>query len=148
MATLQISRKLDYALRALIHLTEHHDKRTCTLGHIAAHTAVSSRFLAKIVEELVHRNIVRSRRGPRGGYRLARPAADITIRDVIEAVEGPIAINSCVGEHDDCVQLATCAMAPVWQQAQRRLDDLFAGTTLADLRLRHRSRSGGKERAA
>ena len=133
MAALQISRKVDYALRALIYLARHDGERTPTLGTIAADIDVSPQFLAKIVEELAHRGLVRSRRGARGGYVLGRSAAEISFNDVIEAVEGPIALNICLDGQGDCTLLGACGMQPVWQEAQRRLVDIFAHTTLADV---------------
>ena len=133
MAALQISRKVDYALRALIYLARQAEPPAATLGQIAAQIAVSPQFLAKIVEELVHRGLVRSRRGPRGGYMLARSPGEISFNDVIEAVEGSIALNSCLDGHGDCVLLPTCGMMPVWQEAQRRLVEVFSETTLADV---------------
>jgi Rrf2 family protein len=133
MAAFQISRKVDYALRALIYLARHGGESACTLGTIAADIDVSPQFLAKIVEELGHRGLVRSRRGSRGGYVLGRAAAAITFNDVIEAVEGPIALNICLDGQGDCTLLGACGMQPVWQEAQRRLVDVFAQTTLADV---------------
>jgi Rrf2 family protein len=133
MAAFQISRKVDYALRALIYLARHDGDRACPLGTIAADIDVSPQFLAKIIEELAHRGLVHSRRGPRGGYVLGRPAPEISFNDVIEAVEGPIALNICLDGQGDCTLLGACGMQPVWQEAQRRLVDLFAQTTLADV---------------
>lgn len=136
MAALQISRKVDYALRALIYLARNDGRQGCTLGSIAADIAVSPQFLAKIVEELAHRQLVRSRRGARGGYVLARPAQEISFNDVIEAVEGPIALNACLDGLGDCTLLPACGMMPVWLEAQRRLVDVFARTTIADVDVR------------
>jgi Rrf2 family protein len=144
MPALQISRKVDYALRALIYLTRHEGDGACTLGNIAAHVSVSPQFLAKIVEELAHRGLVRSRRGARGGYALARAAADISFNDVIEAVEGPIALNSCLDGREDCTLLPSCAMLSVWQEAQRRLVDVFTSTSLADMDVPCPARDGGR----
>ena len=77
---------------------------------------------------------MRSRRGPHGGYVLARPADQMTFRDVIEAVEGPISLNVCVGEHPDCFLLGACGMNRVWAEGQRRVMDLFENTTIAAVR--------------
>jgi Rrf2 family protein len=132
MAALQISRKVDYALRAVLHLAEI-GPHGCTLGDMAARTAVSPHFLAKIVEVLAHRGILRSRRGARGGYVLARPADEVSFNDVIEAVDGPISLNTCVGGDDDCAMLPGCGMMAVWEEAQQRLVDVFTRTTLADV---------------
>ncbi len=134
MAFLQVSRKVDYALRAVIHLAneEAHD-RACSVGQIAARERIPRQFLEKIVQQLIHTGLVRSRRGPRGGYVLGRSADQMTFRDVIEALEGPISLNVCVGEHPDCFLLGACGMNRVWAEGQRRVMDLFENTTIASV---------------
>ena len=135
MAFMQVSRKVDYALRAVIHLAnEEVSERTCSVAQIAARERVPRQFLEKIVQQLIHKGLVRSRRGAHGGYVLARPAEQVTFRDVIEAVEGPISINVCVGDHPDCALLGACGMNRVWQEGQRRVMELFEKTTIADVR--------------
>ncbi len=135
MPILQVSRKIDYALRAVIHLAgEENSDRACSVSEIAARERVPRQFLEKIVQELIHKGLVRSRRGPHGGYVLARPAEHMTFRDVIEAVEGPISLNACVGDHPDCFLLGTCGMERIWREGQRRVLDLFENTTIADVR--------------
>jgi len=135
VAIMQVSRKIDYALRAVIHLAnEEASDRACSVAEIAARERIPRQFLEKIVRELIHKGLVRSRRGPHGGYMLARPADRMTFRDVIEAVEGPISLNVCVGEHPDCFLLGACGMNRVWREGQRRVMDLFENTTIADVR--------------
>src|SRR5215467_7557604 len=135
MAVMQVSRKIDYALRAVIHLANEESRsRACSVAEIAARERAPRHFLEKIIQQLIHSGLVRSRRGPRGGYVLARPAEDVTFRDVIEAVEGPITLNTCVGEHADCSLLGTCGMERVWREGQRRVMELFEKTTIADVR--------------
>ena len=143
MALLQVSRKVDYALRAVIHLAneEAHD-RACSVGEIAARERVPRQFLEKIVQQLIHKGLVRSRRGPHGGYVLGRSADQMTFRDVIEAVEGPISLNVCVGEHPDCFLLGACGMNRVWAEGQRRVMDLFENTTIASVSQTHGTNSG------
>ena len=135
MSFMQVSRKVDYALRAVIHLAnEETADRACSVGEIAAREGIPRQFLEKIIQQLIHASVVRSRRGPRGGYVLARPADRVTFRDVIEAVEGPISLNVCVGEHPDCSMLGMCGMNRVWWEGQRRVMELFERTTIADVR--------------
>jgi len=135
MAVMQVSRKIDYALRAVIHLAgEEGRDRPCSLAEIASRERVPRHFLEKIVQDLIHGGLVRSRRGPRGGYVLARPAEQMTFRQVIEAVEGPISLNACVGDHPDCFLIGTCGMERVWREGQRRVLELFEKTTIADVR--------------
>jgi Rrf2 family protein len=151
MPLMQVSRKIDYVLRAVIHLAREEDPareedapskeglprkrggRACTIAEIAESQKIPRKFLEKILQDLMHKGIVVSRRGPHGGYVLARPRQTITFREVIEAVEGPVAVNVCVGEHHDCSLYAHCGMLWVWQEAQRRVIDLFSKTTLADI---------------
>jgi Rrf2 family protein len=135
MAIMQVSRKVDYALRAVIHLADEEAAgRICSVSEIATRERIPRQFLEKIVQELIHKGLVRSRRGPRGGYVLARPADKMTFRDVIEAVEGPIALNNCTGDHADCSLIGACGMERIWREGQRRVMDLFERTTIADVR--------------
>lgn len=135
MAIMQVSRKVDYALRAIIHLAdEEAADRICSVGEIASRERIPRQFLEKIVQELIHKGLVRSQRGPHGGYVLARPANQVTFRDVIEAVEGPIALNNCTGDHADCSLIGACGMERIWREGQRRVMELFESTTIADVR--------------
>lgn len=135
MAFMQVSRRVDYALRAVIHLaSEQYHGRICTIGEIAEREGMPRQFLEKIFQQLIRRGLVRSRRGPNGGYELGRSADEMTFRDVIEAVEGPIALNVCVGAQPDCSVLGACGMNRIWVEGQRRVMELFEGTTIASVR--------------
>jgi Rrf2 family protein len=135
MAFMQVSRKVDYALRAVIHLANQEAAgRACSVAEIAAAEQLPRQFLEKIVQQLIHKGLVKSRRGPHGGYVLARDPATMTFRDVIEAVEGPISLNACVGDHPDCFLIGACGMNRVWAEGQRRVMDLFETTTIASVR--------------
>ena len=135
MAFMQVSRKVDYALRAVIHLADdEHQGRACSVAEIADRERIPKQFLEKIIRDLIRTGLVRSHRGPHGGYVLARPAETVTFRDVIEAVEGPISLNVCVGEHAECLLMGACGMNRVWAEGQRRVMDLFQNTTIASVR--------------
>ncbi len=135
MAFMQVSRKVDYALRAVIHLANAEaNGGTCTVAEIAERERMPRQFLEKIVQQLIRKELVRSRRGCHGGYVLARPAEDVTFRDVIEALEGPISLNVCVGDHPDCFLIGACGMNRIWAEGQRRVMDLFEKTTIASVR--------------
>lgn len=139
MAVMQISRKVDYALRAVIYLTYQNDLRPCSVAEIAAREGIPKKFLEKIIQDLIHQGIVRSTRGAQGGYTLAKDPDRITFKDVIEAIEGPVSVNVCVGTGTGpaCTLYKNCGMLWVWQEAQRRVMEVFANTTLADVRARH-----------
>ena len=135
MSVMQISRKIDYALRAVIYLTMRSDRRPCSVAEIAAREGVPKKFLEKIIQDLIHKGLVRSTRGAQGGYTLAREPETVTFKDVIEAIEGPVSLNVCVGDageaSDCCAQSPRCSMLWVWREAQKRVMEVFATTTLA-----------------
>jgi Rrf2 family protein len=131
---MQISRKADYALRAAIYLSLQPADKTCSAGEIAARQSVPQKFLEKIIQDLIRSGLVKSKRGWNGGYSLARPAPEISFRDVIEAVEGPIAVNLCMDPDQCCEHMLRCTMFGVWGEVQRRVVDVFTRTTLADLK--------------
>ncbi|HUN59787.1 MAG TPA: Rrf2 family transcriptional regulator [Candidatus Binataceae bacterium] len=130
MSLMQIPRKIEYALRAMIHLADHPSAR----GHeIAEQERIPKYYLEKVIRDLMRRGLVNARRGPGGGYQLARPAETISFRDVIEAVEGPITLNVCVDGLRQCDMQPTCRMFRVWEEGQRMLLDIFSQTTLSTI---------------
>jgi len=133
MSVMQVSRKVDYALRAMINLARQAPGRAASVAEISAIEAVPKKFLEKIIQELIHGGLVVSRRGAHGGYALARDPAKISFKDVIEAVEGPLTLNICVGDLRHCSVSSTCGMHHIWSEGQRRLTELFAATKLTDL---------------
>lgn len=133
MSVMQVSRKVDYALRAIIYLSLQKDGRPVPVSEIASRRRIPQKFLEKIIKNLIRTGLVHSHRGAHGGYTLARSPDQVSFRDVIEAVEGPISINVCVTERRDCSVLSSCNMQRVWQEGQRRMLEYFSDTTLADL---------------
>jgi Rrf2 family protein len=130
---LRISRKIDYAIRAMIHLAGVPDGKVVPFREIGRQMEVPEDFLAKILKTLVDHGIVRSTRGPHGGYRLARPAEAISVLEIIEAAEGPIAINVCLDDDDACSRQSVCNMSAVWREGQERMLDVFRRTSLSSL---------------
>jgi Rrf2 family protein len=130
---LRISRKIDYAIRAMIHLASIPPGTVVPFREIGKQMGVPEDFLAKILKTLVDHGIVRSTRGPHGGYKLARPAETINVLEVIEAAEGPVAVNVCLDDDDACSRQSFCTMTSVWREGQERMLDVFRRTTLASL---------------
>lgn len=130
---LQISRKVDYALRAVIYLSLQPADHPVSVKEIASRRRIPQKFLEKIIQDMIRAGLVNSHRGAHGGYTLARTPKAVSFRDVIEAVEGPIALNRCVSEQTECSVLASCNMQRIWEEGQRRMLDFFADTSIADL---------------
>jgi len=110
------------------------DGRIASLREIGDAQDIPETFLAKILQSLVHAGLAISYRGAHGGFTLSRPADEITVRAVLEAVDGPIALNACVLSPDDCERSETCRMHVVWVEAQERMMSVLEGVTLAGLR--------------
>jgi Rrf2 family protein len=134
MSLMQIPRKIEYALRAMIHLADN-PGGVARGTEIARMEHIPKYYLEKVIRDLMRRGLVHARRGPGGGYQLARAAETISFRDVIEAVEGPITLNVCVDGSAACNLQPTCRMFRVWEEGQRVLLDVFSHTTLSEVAL-------------
>lgn len=134
---MQITRQADYAVRAVHYLSQlGPDKRAAT-SQIAQEQRIPPSFLAKIVSQLSVAGLLQTSRGARGGVSLARPPHEITLLEVVEAIDGPIQLNECVGDNGgSCIFGESCPMRPVWCQAQAELVERLRSATFA-----HPSRS-------
>jgi Rrf2 family protein len=130
---LRISRKIDYGLRAMIYLASVAQSSVVPFREIARQMDVPEDFLAKILKTLVDAGQVRSTRGPHGGYALGRSPSEISFLDVIEAVEGPVALNVCLDGEDACGHSTCCTMASVWKLGQERMLDVYREARLSNL---------------
>ena len=130
---LQLTRGGEYAIRAMSYLARFPDGHVASLHDIGQAQDIPESFLAKILQSLVHGGLAVSQRGAHGGFALARPATDITMRDVIEAVDGPVALNQCVLWPEDCERSGDCELHKAWQRAQAQLMDVLDSVTLRTL---------------
>lgn len=133
MGLMQIPRRVDYGLRAMIYLAEQAPETCCSIAEIAREQAVPRKFLEKIVQDLIRGGLIKSKRGANGGYALARSAETISFCDVIEAIEGPIAVNACLDHALGCSQMPRCTMIGVWSEVQRNVTEVLSRTTIAAL---------------
>ncbi len=118
---MQITRQADYAVRAMVYLAQMGPEGKAATGQIAKDKAIPPSFLAKIVSQLSVAGLLQTSRGARGGVSLAKPAEDISLLDVVEAIDGPILLNDCVGESSVCDYDDDCPLKPVWCDAQKML---------------------------
>ena len=129
---MQITRQADYAVRAVLHLARSGEQRTAT-STIAEEQHIPPSFLAKIISQLSIAGLLHTSRGARGGVTLARHPGEITLLEVIEAIDGPIQLNECVGEMGTCAFDDDCPLRPVWCEAQEELVGRLKGTNFADM---------------
>jgi len=130
---LQLTRGGEYAIRGMIYLAGRPAGEVSSLRDIGREQDIPESFLAKILQSLVHSGLAVSRRGAHGGFALARPAVEITLRDVIEAVDGPIALNQCVLWPEDCARSGDCELHKTWLRAQDQLMGVLGTVTLQSL---------------
>lgn len=134
---MRISAKVDYAVRAAVELAAAQDERPVKAERIAAAQSIPLNFLENILGELRHAGVVRSHRGAEGGFRLARPAAEITVADIIRAVEGPLAsIRGGPPEHAEYSGTAE-PLLRVWIAVRANLRRVVENVTLLDLASGH-----------
>jgi len=127
-----ITRKTDYAIRCVLHLSES-QKEVVMLDEIAREREVPKSFLAKILQTLAKAGLVQSTRGKKGGFRLAKKAADISLLDVVEAMEGPVAMNICAVDKKKCGLSGTCGVHPVWVEIRADVEGRLRQTNFAEL---------------
>lgn len=132
---MRISAKVDYGLRALAELTtlEAELGRAVTRDQMATAQDIPIAFLENILLDLKRGGIVRSVRGQQGGFRLARPAEQITIADVIRTLEGPLASVRGVRPDELAYEGAATALPVVWVALRTRVREVLEGVSLADL---------------
>lgn len=132
---MKISTKGLYAVRFMLNLAEHGGDKLVSLKEVSEAESVSKKYLEQIVPNLVSAQLVKSVRGAAGGYRLARPASDITVLDVLAVTEGTLAPVSCLVCEDDfdCSQPNICIEIDVWRGLDKLIKDYLSGITLQDI---------------
>lgn len=130
---MQITRQADYAMRAVVYLAEHGSDHRAATSQIADEQHIPPSFLAKIVSQLSVAGLLQTSRGARGGVSLARSADEISLLEVIEAIDGPILLNECVADSGVCTFGESCVLRPVFCDAQSALVSQLANTSFGDI---------------
>ncbi len=131
---LRLSKKADYALIAMKHLALRGERSSSSAREIAALYDIPIELMAKVLQRLVRRGLLASHQGTRGGYQLARVPAQISVADVIEAIDGPVTVTACSSDATgQCEQFAKCNVRdPLWRVRERILTAL-GECTIAEL---------------
>ena len=130
---MQITRQADYAVRAVLHLARAGNVERSATGTVAREQNIPPSFLAKIISQLSIAGVLHTSRGARGGVTLARDARDITLLEVVEAIDGPIQLNECVENNGICSFEENCPIRSVWCEAQDELVTRLKNTNFGDL---------------
>jgi Rrf2 family transcriptional regulator, iron-sulfur cluster assembly transcription factor len=130
---MQITRAGEYGVLGLLHLARQGAERMVMIDEVSREEKIPKSFLAKIFQSLVKAGLIRSYRGAGGGFALVKKPEEITVLEVIEAIEGKIAFQRCLQEVPDCEHMEGCALCGLFERAQDRVKEVFARTSLADL---------------
>lgn len=130
---MQITRQADYALRAMAYLAKLEPTKRAATSQIAESKKIPPSFLAKIISQLSIAGLIHTSRGARGGVTLARPANEISILEVVEAIDGPIALNECTVSPEGCPFSGDCPIHDLWCDTQAELVEKLRTTTFDTL---------------
>lgn len=118
---MQITRQADYALRAMLYLARLEPNKRAATSQIAEDQEIPPSFLAKIISQLSIAGLIHTSRGARGGVSLAHAPKDISLLQVVEAIDGPITLNECVQDPSVCTFGDNCPLHEVWCEAKSEL---------------------------
>ena len=130
---LQLTRAADYAIRALIHLALQPPGARLSQADIAAAIAAPAPFVGKVMQQLASAGLVTSQRGIGGGFALHASAVDATMLDAVTAIEGPLALNTCLSPDEPCQRSSFCPAHLVWHEAQMRVAEVLRAATIGAL---------------
>lgn len=131
---MKLSTKGRYGLRALIDLAQYGEQEAVSIQSISARQQISDSYLEQLVRKLKKAGLVTSVRGAQGGYRLARPAEEISVGDVLRALEGSIEAVSCQeGENPSCVGKNLCVARFVWQKVNKSIQETVDSIMISQL---------------
>jgi len=134
---LRFSKKVEYALIALMDLADLNEENPVTAKTVAQHYQLPYELLGKVMQTLTRNGLLNSVQGVKGGYVLGKTADKISIKEVIEILEGPISITSCglhADDHTDCDLFSTCTIKSPMEVIQQELDKYFSNISLKDLK--------------
>jgi Rrf2 family protein len=133
---MQLTRAADYGIRAIVYLASLPEGARAQLPSISAATDAPPPFLSKVLQALTRARMVASSRGASGGFQALASGRRASLRQLIEAIDGPISLNACVLAGDNCRRKAHCPAHPVWLRAQHAMMAILSATTVAELAAR------------
>jgi Rrf2 family cysteine metabolism transcriptional repressor len=130
-----LSQKCQYAIRAVFELARQYGRGPVKIGEIAEAQAIPPRFLEVILNQLRRADFVQSRRGPEGGYFLARHPDAVTVGEIVQFMEGPLAPVACLNDKsgDRCTLYGNCVFIGMWERAARAISEVYDRTSFQNL---------------
>ncbi|MBD3274599.1 MAG: Rrf2 family transcriptional regulator [Candidatus Marinimicrobia bacterium] len=135
---IEITKAAEYSLRATAALVDFYEKdETATVSEIAVGEAIPESFLRKLLKPLIRANIVKSERGYSGGITLAKMPSEISVLDVVEAVDGKLSLNDCVLDPSECGLISKCTIHGLWVETTDLLKNHLNNYTLEDVKRKY-----------
>jgi len=130
---MQLTRAADYAVRVMVHLATLPPEKRAFLPELAMATTAPESFLSKVMQALSRAGLITSRRGKAGGFAILQRGRDANMREVIEAIDGPISLNVCLNGGKVCERKSWCPAHPVWARAQRAMIEVLMSVTVSGM---------------
>ena len=130
---MKLSTRTRYAMRAMLELAANRSNAPLQTKVIARDQCISAKYLEQLMSALKTNGLVRSIRGAKGGYVLAKAAEQIKLNDIFICLEGPVIITECIENEDSCSRTAECVTRGIWLQLQNAITEILESTTLQDL---------------
>jgi Rrf2 family protein len=130
---MKLSTRSRYGVRLMTRLALHHAKGSVLMKDISRQEGISEKYLGQIIIPLRGAGLVSGRRGAGGGYRLTRKPAEISVRDIVEVLEGDLSLVPCVGDPEACLRSGACAATTVWHKLAADMSRVLGSYTLKDL---------------
>lgn len=140
---MQLTRAADYAVRMMIQLATLPPGTRTNRAELAVACEIPEPFVGKILQSLARAGLISSHRGVNGGFALAKAPGDVSILNVVEAVEGPTMLNICIKPGGGCVRQSWCPAHPVWVEAQQAMTEVLGRASLASLT--NSNQAGGEQ---
>jgi Rrf2 family protein len=138
---MKISTKGRYGTRAMIDIAENYGKGPVPLRQLAERQCISMKYMEQIIPLLKASGLIRSSRGARGGYALAKEPSEISLRDILQALEGSWSLVDCVEDPDLCDRANECVTYEIWNDIHIAIHKILDSTTLADMTARRRRKT-------
>jgi Rrf2 family cysteine metabolism transcriptional repressor len=139
---MKISTKVRYGARAMLELASHYGAGPIELKEIAKRENISLKYLEQVIVPLRTAGLVKSVRGSKGGYSLAKPPSEIRLNDLIEILQGPLHLIECLNDPKVCQKVPYCVTRDIWKKVSEAIDGVFHSVTLEDMVNRRREKEG------
>ena len=133
MSSIIFSRRCEYGLQAVLYLALKEDGEKTSIKELTKHIKIPSPFLAKILQDLTHKGLLLSFKGPRGGFSLRRPAKEITLFQIVEAIDGTAFTNGCLLGFMECSPSNPCSLHNEWKTIRDRIQSTLVKQDIAQM---------------